>query len=170
MIIPEIAKRRSIRDYSSRPIEKKKLVRILEAGRLAPTARNKQDWRIIVIDDDGIKNRLIDAASPHQPFLREAPIILVACALDPDYVMRCGHPAFLIDLAIVLDHISLQAVREGLGTCWIGSFDEAKVRSVLKIPPPVRVVELMSMGYGATISPGPRPRKPQDDLFRWNEW
>jgi len=169
MIIEEIVRRRSIRSYLDRPVEKEKLVRILEAGILAPTARNQQDWRLIVVDDPETKEKLIEAASPHQPFLKQAPVILAACALNPGYVMRCGHPAFLINLAIVLDHISLQAVREGLGTCWIGSFDEAAALRALAIPSGVRIVELMSLGYPAQQPPASR-RKPFAELFRWNRW
>jgi nitroreductase len=168
-IIEEIASRRSIREYSPRPVEKEKLAHILEAGRLAPTARNQQDWRILIVSEPVVKERLIDEASPHQAFLKEAPLILAACALNPDYVMRCGHPAYLIDLAIVLEHIALQAVREGLGTCWIGSFDEARARAVLGVPAPVRIVELMSLGYPSRV-PDPRGRKPAQELYRWERW
>jgi nitroreductase len=168
-IIEEIVARRSIREYHPLPVEKEKLQRILEAGRLAPTARNQQDWRILIVSDPLLKERLVDEASPHQLFLKQAPIILAACALNPDYVMRCGHAAFLIDLAIVLEHIALQAVREGLGTCWIGSFDEGRAKSVLQVPAPVRIVELMSLGYPAAL-PDARERKPAQDLFRWERW
>lgn len=168
-IIEEIVSRRSIREYSEKPVEKEKLARIIEAGRLAPTARNQQDWRILIVSDPELKNRLIDEASPRQVFLKRAPIILAACALNPEYVMRCGHPAYLIDLAIVLDHIALQAVREGLGTCWIGSFDEGKAKSVLKVPDGVRIVELMSLGYPQRF-PDARERKPIHDLYKWESW
>ena len=168
-IIEEIVARRSIREYRPLPVEDEKLERILEAGRLAPTARNQQAWRILIVSDPLLKERLVDEASPHQPFLKQAPVILAACALNPDYVMRCGHPAFLIDLAIVLEHIALQAVREGLGTCWIGSFDEEKAKAVLKIPAPVRIVELMSLGYPVRI-PDARERKPARDMFKRGPW
>ena len=168
-IIEEIVHRRSIREYMEKPVEKEKLDRILEAGRLAPTARNQQDWRILIVTDPDVKNRLVDEASPRQAFLKQAPIILAACALNPEYIMRCGHPAYLIDLAIVLDHIALQAVREGLGTCWIGSFDEVRAKSVLKVPERVRIVELMSLGYSHR-PPNPRERKPVIDLYKWESW
>jgi len=168
-IIEEISARRSIREYAPGPVEKEKLERILEAGRLAPTARNQQDWRILIVSEAALKDRLITEASPHQPFLKGAPLILAACALNPNYIMRCGHHAFLIDLAIVLEHMALQAVREGLGTCWIGSFDEGKAKEVLGIPAPVRIVELMSLGYPAHL-PDARERKPAGDLFRWERW
>jgi nitroreductase len=168
-VIEEIVSRRSIRTYRPQPVESEKLDRILEAGRLAPTARNSQDWRILIVSDHEIKNALIDRASPRQAFLKQAPIILAACALNPDYIMRCGHPAYLIDLAIVLEHIALQAVREGLGTCWIGSFDEAGAKSVLKVPAAVRIVELMSLGYYDSL-PDARERKPVKELYRWETW
>lgn len=168
-IIEEIVNRRSVREYSEKPVEKEKLTNILEAGRMAPTARNQQDWRIIIVTDRQLKNRLIDEASPKQAFLKQAPIILAACALNPDYILRCGHPAYLIDLAIVLDHIALQAVREGLGTCWIGSFDEGKAKRVLKVPDPARIVELLSLGYYDRL-PFARERKPIQDLYNWESW
>ncbi len=168
-IIEEIVARRSIREYAPGPVEEEKLERILEAGRLAPTARNQQDWRILIVSDAALKERLVNEASPHQSFLKEAPLILAACALNPDYVMRCGYPAFLIDLAIVLEHIALQAVREGLGTCWIGSFDEGKAKEVLGVPAEVRIVELMSLGYPARL-PDARQRKAARDLFRRERW
>jgi nitroreductase len=168
-VIEEIMKRRSIRAYNEQSVEEDKLARILEAGRLAPTARNGQDWRILVVSDPEKIKTLIDQASPRQTFLKQAPIILAACALNPDYIMRCGHPAYLIDLAIVLDHIALQAVHEGLGTCWIGSFDEAKAKSVLNVPVSVRIVELMSLGHYDSL-PDPRERKPVKDLYKWETW
>lgn len=168
-LIEEIIARRSVREYAPRPIEEDKLIRVLEAGRLAPTARNQQEWRILVIDDPALKERLVDESSPHQPFLKQAPLILAACALNPSYVMRCGHPAYLIDLAIVLDHVSLQAVREGLGTCWIGSFDEKKAKAVLRVPDAVRIVELMSLGYPHR-QPAARERKPVAELYRRGGW
>ncbi|MCU0235507.1 MAG: nitroreductase family protein [Acidobacteria bacterium] len=168
-VIEEIVARRSVREYASGPVEKEKLQRILEAGRLAPTARNQQDWRILIVSDPALKARLVDEASPRQPFLKGAPLILAACALNPGYVMRCGHPAFLIDLAIVLEHIALQAVREGLGTCWIGSFDEGQAKRVLWVPEDVRIVELMSLGYPARL-PEPRERKPARELYGWEHW
>ncbi len=169
MLISAIEKRISVRRYDPRPIEPEKLARVLEAARRAPTAKNRQEWRLFLAVDAAVRQRLIDQASPHQPFLREAPVLIAACALDPAYVMRCGHPAFLIDLAIVLDHLSLQAAEEGLGTCWIGSFDEAPAKTALGIPDPVRIVQLMSLGYPAEPQ-SPRPRKPLGELVVTDRW
>jgi nitroreductase len=168
-IIEEIVDRRSIREYGRKTIEPEKLARILEAARLAPTARNQQDWKLILVKNPDIKEKLVDLASPQQQFLKGAPILIAACAMNPAYVMRCGHPAYIIDLAIVLEHIALQAVREGLGTCWIGSFDELKAKTVLNIPANIRIVELMSLGYPEQIPPA-RPRKPVEDLIKLDSW
>lgn len=169
MILEEISRRRSIRAYLPKPVEKEKMNRILEAAKLAPTAKNLQDWKLLVIDEKNIREELVDASSPHQTFLYTAPVLLAACAVNPNYVMRCGQPAYPIDLAIVLDHITLQAVREGLGTCWIGSFDEAEAKRVLGIPNEVRIVQLMSLGYYEN-APQARPRKDTGQLFKWNHW
>ena len=168
-VIEEIVNRRSIREYSPKAIEPDKLERLLEAARLAPTARNGQGWKLILVKNTDIKEKLVDMASPHQQFLKGAPILIAACALNPAYVMRCGHPAYLIDLAIVLEHVALQAVREGLGTCWIGSFDEEKAKTVLGIPQNVRIVELMSVGYPKQI-PFASSRKSIQDLSGWDSW
>lgn len=168
-IIEEIVNRRSIREYSRKTIEPEKLMRILEAARLAPTARNQQDWKLILVKNPDLKEKLVDWAAPHQQFLKSAPILIAACALNPAYVMRCGHPAYLIDLAIVLEHVALQAVHEGLGTCWIGSFDEVKAKTVLGIPQDIHIVELMSLGYAAQLPPA-RSRKSIQDLVGWNSW
>lgn len=169
MIIEEIVKRRSIRQYKPDPIEPDRLERVMEAGRLAPTARNAQQWKILIVEDGALRDRLVDEASPHQQWLKQAPVILVACGLDPGYIMRCDNPAYLIDVSIVLDHITLQAQREGLGTCWIGSFYQDKAKAVLGIPEDVGIVQLMSLGYPAQ-SPNPTPRKPLEEFYKKNYW
>ncbi len=169
MIIEEIVKRRSVRVYEPKPIEPEKLERIMKAGRLAPTASNDQEWKIIIVEDEAIRHRLVEEASPYQTWLKEAPVILAGCGLNPDRVMTCGHPSYIIDLSIVLDHISLQAVREGLGTCWIGSFFEDKAKKVLNIPGKIRIVELMSLGYPA-YTPPPTNRKPIEEFYNKNQW
>lgn len=168
-IIEEILNRRSIREYSHKAIEPEKITRLLEAARLAPTARNQQDWKLILVREQKLKEELVELASPNQPFLKDAQIIIAACALNPSYVMRCGHHAYLIDLAIVLEHVALQAVREGLGTCWIGSFDEGKAKMILNVPQDVRIVELMSLGYPERM-PSARVRKSISDLIKWDSW
>ena len=169
MLIDSITNRRSIRRYREQPVEKSQMERILEAARRAPTAKNRQDWKLVVVDDPVRRQALVDAAAPHQPFMRQAPVILAACALNPEYIMRCGIPAYPVDLAIVLDHVSLQAANEGLGTCWIGSFDQEPARRVLDIPDNVTIVQLMTLGVPDEDPPA-RTRKPLSELVLRNGW
>jgi nitroreductase len=141
-----IRTRKSVRAWSERPVEEDRLERVLSAARLAPSARNGQEWRFVVVRDPALRRRLgVEAAA--QEFVGAAPVVLACCAETDGRVMRCGQSAYPIDVAIAMDHLSLAAAAEGLGTCWIGSFDEGKVREILGIPPAVRVVELMPLGY-----------------------
>ena len=84
--------------------------------------------------------------------------------------MRCGQAAYPIDLAIAMDHLSLAAVAEGLGTCWIGSFDEAVVKQILGIPAAIRVVQLMPLGYPADTGPVAKSRLPLEQIVRHETW
>ncbi|MFN3699055.1 MAG: nitroreductase family protein [Dictyoglomus sp.] len=159
-------KRRSVRKYQNRDVEEEKLKRVLEAARLAPSARNRQEWRFIVVRSKDMKEKLVKEASPHQPFMLQAPVIIVAYVLDKNYIMRCGVPAHYIDVAIALTHIHLQAVEEGLGTCWIGSFYQDKVKEVLNLPEEAEVIQLMTLGY-PDEDPAPRSRLPLEEIVRY---
>jgi len=163
-----IEKRRSIRAYQDRPVEQEKLDRILEAARLAPSASNRQEWRFVVVRDPETRNRLMKAAS-NQPFVAQAPVVIACCAQTDSHVMRCGQLCYPIDVAIAIDHITLAAVEEGLGTCWIGAFSEAEAKEILGIPEHIRVVELLTLGYPAE-QPGPRRRKPLEEIVCYERW
>jgi len=162
-----IRARRSIRKLLDRPIEEEKLLTILEAGRLAPSARNMQDCRFIVVRDAATRQKLAVAARDQQ-FVGQAPVVIAACGTS-DLVMTCGQPAYAIDVAIALDHMTLAAASLGLGTCWIGAFYEDKVKEILGVPPEIRVVALMPLGYPA-VEPEPRPRKSLDEVIAWEHW
>jgi nitroreductase len=138
--------RRSIRAFAPRAVEDEKLERILEAVRLAPSARNVQEWRFVIVRDRAVRERLAFEAAA-QPFMAQASVLIACCAETDGRIMRCGQPAYVIDVAIAVDHLTLAAVREGLGTCWIGSFDEGMVKRILGIPSAIRVVQLMPLGY-----------------------
>ncbi len=165
-VFEAIKKRRSVRKYQNRDVEEEKLKRVLEAARLAPSARNRQEWRFIVVRSKDMKEKLVKEASPHQPFMLQAPVIIVAYVLDKNYIMRCGVPAHYIDVAIALTHIHLQAVEEGLGTCWIGSFYQDKVKEVLNLPEEAEVIQLMTLGY-PDEDPAPRSRLPLEEIVRY---
>ena len=168
-VFEAIRTRKSVRTYLDKPIEREKLEKVLEAARIAPSAGNRQEWRIIVVTDGARRRELADKATKHT-FVGEAPAILVWCAEDVDYVMPCGLHSFPIDLAIAIDHATLAAVEEGLGTCWIGGFDEGAVKEILCIPQDVRVVELLPIGYPADGSPVAKTRLEISQIVRYEKW
>ena len=127
-----IKQRRSIRKYKNQPIEPEKLDAVLEAARLAPSARNAQLWKFVVVQDESVRNQLAEATN--YKFIAEAPVVIAGVSLDPERVMRCEVPAYAVDLAIAMTNITLAAQALGLGTCWIGGFDQQIAREVLGIP------------------------------------
>ncbi|MDX9752734.1 MAG: nitroreductase family protein [bacterium] len=167
-VLEVIQQRYSVRAYKDRPVEEEKLTRVLEAARLAPSAKNRQEWRFIVVRDSQKRQALAQAARD-QHFVGEAPVILVCCAVTNHHMMTCGQYCYPIDVAIAMEHIALQAVAEGLGTCWIGAFYEYPVKKLLHIPDPVRVVELMPLGYPAD-DPLPKDRLPLEHIVMQEEW
>ncbi len=166
-LMQAIRARRSIRAFLDKPVEEEKLLAVLEAGRLAPSARNMQDWRFIVVKDAATRRRLAVAARDQQ-FVGQAPVVIAACGTS-DLVMTCGQPAYPIDVAIAVDHMTLAAASLDLGTCWIGAFYEDKVKEILGVPPEIRVVALLPLGYPAGET-APRPRKNLDDILAWEHW
>ncbi len=167
-VLEVIRNRRSIRDYSNKPVEKDKLMRILEAGRLAPSAKNMQEWRFVIVTDPATRKKLVTAAN-NQEFVGQAPVVIAACAEHDNHIMRCGQLTYPIDVAIALDHMTLQATAEGLGTCWIGSFYEDQVKQILGIPAQITVVELLTLGY-AGGPPRPLTRLAMEKIIHWETW
>jgi nitroreductase len=165
-VFEAIQKRRSIRLFVRRAIEPEKLQRVLEAGRLAPSARNMQNWRFISVHDQNLRNKLMDA-SKTQYFVGQAPAVIVGCGTMTDYVMSCGQHAYSINVAIAMTQMMLQAVEEGLGTCWVGAFDEEKVKELLSIPEDTRVVGLLPIGYPGE-KPDARTRNPYEEVINRN--
>jgi nitroreductase len=167
-VMEAIKKRESVRQYKDQPVEDEKLNLVLEAGRLAPSASNRQEWRYVVVKDRVKRQKLMEAAS-RQKFVAEAPIVVAACAETDNHVMRCGQLCYPIDVAISVDHMTLKAVEEGLGTCWIGAFDEDSVKDILGIPKGIRVVALLTLGYPKTVS-GTKSRKKLNAIVRYEQW
>ena len=167
-VMEAIRQRRSIRAYQDKPVEEEKLQAVLEAARLAPSASNRQEWRYIVVRDPEMRAKLAEAANG-QKFVGEAPVVIVACAKTDGHKMTCGEACYPIDVAISLDHVTLKAVEEGLGTCWIGAFSQPKVKKLLNIPEEIRVVELMPLGYPAD-EPAERSRLGLDEIIIPEKW
>jgi len=166
-ILEPIRKRYSCRAYQDKPIEQEKLDEIFEAARLAPSAKNLQDWRFVVVRDAETKVKLAEAAN-NQTFLSKAGVIIIACS-NNEYVMAGGQAIGPIDVAIALEHISLQAMELGLGTCWIGSYKEEKVREIAGIPDDIQIIELMGLGYPADKRREPK-RQPIEDIVCYEKW
>ena len=162
-----IRKRYSCRAYQQKPIEQEKLDQIFEAARLAPSARNTQDWRFVVVVDEKIKQDLAQATNRPDAF-EKAGAIIAACS-NSDHIMRCGQPIAPIDISIALEHIALQATELGLATCWIGSFDTEKVRMVLSIPDDIQIIELMTLGY-PDDKPKKAVREPVENIVCYDMW
>jgi nitroreductase len=154
--------RRSVRSYTQQTVESGKIGTILEAGRLSPSASNRQKWKFIVVRDPATREKLA-RASMNQTFVGQAPVVLVACATESKAVMRCGLPTYAVDVSIAFAYMLLQAHELGLGSCWIGAFDEDEVKSILGVPREVRVAALSPIGYPATEDAA-RPRKSLDEI------
>ena len=166
-VLSAIKNRRSIRKYQPRPIEKEKLEKVLEAARLAPSAMNTQPWRFIVVQDENLKEE-IKAAAGGREFFTEAPVILVACGLDTS-IMTCGHRMDSVNLSIAMSFVVLEAYEQGLGTCWIGSHNESKIKKILQIPEEYSVVTITPLGYPAE-DPAPKPRKTLEEVISYNKF
>jgi nitroreductase len=135
-----VQKRRSIRAYKSTHVPKAMLEKILESARLAPSAGNVQPWHFIVVTDAGKRERLAESILVR--FLKEAPVVVVGCGDQ-----KASPKWFMVDVAIAMQNMVLTATSEGLGTCWIGIFNENKVKELFKIPEQFRVVALLALGY-----------------------
>ena len=166
-IFEAIEKRYSCRAYKDKPIEPEKLGRVLESARLAPSAKNLQDWRFVVVTEPEKRAKVAEAACD-QKFLAKAGAIIVGCS-NSDETMRGGQAVAPIDVAIAMEHIALQAVEEGLATCWIGAFYADKVRSIVGIPENIQIIELMGIGYPAD-SPRAANRVPMDKIVCYEQW
>jgi nitroreductase len=155
--------RRSIRRFKSEPIPPQDLTAILEAGRQAPSAANRQPWHFVVVTDAEQKQRVAQACNG-QMWMADAACILVACGLP-----QVSAKWYLVDVAIALENMVLAAYSLGYGTCWIGAFDPAKVKQVCGIPADLDVVACTPLGV-PEIAPAARDRKPWDEVFSINSY
>jgi len=159
--------RRSIRSYKPDPVPEDVLKRVLEAVRIAPSGSNRQPWKFIIVKDEALKKRLVPACG-NQSFITEAPIVIVACGYNIHYNRGryMGNLSMLVDVSIAFTHLILAARTEGLGTCWIGDFNNAEVKKILDIPEDVNVVAITPLGYPkAEEFRGPGYRKPLTEII-----
>ncbi len=165
-----IEKRRSIRSYKDQEIEEDKLKYVLQAFRKAPSAKNLQPWKLVVIKNKKVIKDLAIACN-NQTFMEEAPVIITACAKEEEaYGTMGGYMnSYPIDIAIALEHLILAATEKGLGTCWIGAFKEQLVKDILGVPEEVKVVALTPLGYPAGEG-SIRGRKPLTEIISYDKY
>ena len=198
-VLDAIKKRRSIRNYKPDRIPDEAMDKLLNAMRLAPSGGNRQPYRFIIVQDNDTKAQLAAACrwNPRRPkgqeFIAEAPAVIVACGSAENAVTRYykDGQVFLaigrdiqaeidrgaaeyqslmeIDLAIAVDHLTLVAAEEGLGTCWIAALDEREIKKLLSVPEDMRVLVVMPVGYTASW-PEPRPRKPLEEIICYDKY
>jgi nitroreductase len=148
--------RKSVRSFLDAPVERDRLLACLEAARLAPSASNSQPWRFIVVDDAKVKKELCDRAFSGiysvNSFCRTAPVVVVVLSQKSKFLTRIGARLrgtnyYLIDLGIACEHLVLQAEDLGLGSCYIGWFNEQAVKRILNVPRSNKVELLIALGY-----------------------
>jgi len=159
-----IRRRYSVREYRPGPVSEDALGRILEAGRLAPTAANRQPFRVVVLETKGRGEAL--GRVYHRAWFLQAPVVIcVAGVPEEAWVRKDGRSHMDVDAAIVMDHMILAATDEGLGTCWIANFDMDAAREVFELRAGEVPLLLTPLGHAAD-RPAPRQRRGLESLVR----
>ena len=166
-VLDVIRERGSVREYEDRLVPDDVMQQVFEAARLAQSAGNRQPWEFIVVREKDLKNKLASS------FVGEAPVVIV-CVAHPE---NCGHvgtlDSYLVDIAIAVENMALVSWELGLGSCWIGSYDEDKIKRLLGIPENLRVVSLLTMGYPAEKPPNQivrQRRKPSTQIIHYEKY
>jgi nitroreductase len=162
-LVDVVLSRRSIRRYEQKEIPKDVLDKILDAGRQAPSAANRQPWHFIVVSDLEIKKKL--SKGMFNRFIKNAPFTIVGCAHKDLIAGKWS----IVSTTIALQNMVVAAWAMGVGSCWIGDFNEGKVKKLLSIPENWNIVALVSFGYPAE-KPQPRKRKPVEEIVGFNKF
>lgn len=136
----------SVRRFKDQDVEQEKIDKLIEAARIAPSAKNVQPWHFVVIKDKEKRAKLTDICKG-QKFVSQAPVSIAVCANHRDYTMTCGEKAYTVDATIAAEHIALEAVELGLGTCWLGAFYADQLAELIELPEEYKVVTLLPIGY-----------------------
>jgi nitroreductase len=178
-----IRSRRSVRKYDVRPVEEEKLKAVLEAVRMAPSWANMQCWRMVIVKEAGMKQKISDLsfvesffapkgykANPSKKALTEAPVVIVLCADPANSGTLWEQKYYLVDCGIASQNLMLAARAQGLGTVFVGVYEEEKIKSLLSIPASVRIVGLFPLGYPVEEGKAGPPRKPLDEICFTETW
>jgi nitroreductase len=169
----DLAKRRySARSYLPKQIDDGKLLKVLEAGRVAPSAVNIQPWHLVVLRDEENKKKIYPAYK--REWLKEAPVLIVVCGdHSVSWKRSDGKDYCDEDIAIIVDHMTLQAAELELGTCWVCNFDRNKISEVLNLPKQVEPIVILPLGYPADTVDVERhsiKRKPIEKIVHWEKY
>jgi nitroreductase len=163
-----IESRYSVRGYKPDPVSDETLHRVLQAARQAPTAANRQPFRILVIHTEGREEELRRVYG--RPWFTDAPLVLAVVAVPGEAWRRSDDkPYDEVDATIAMDHLVLAATALGLGTCWIAAFDPAAARDVLGLPDDVEPVAFTPLGY-PDKGPATTGRRPLEELVKYERW
>jgi nitroreductase len=159
--------RRSIRRYRPDPVPDEMVEQLLEAGRWAPSASNRQPWAFIVVRDETIRQQVAQHAAYY--FIRwahveEAPLLIILCGEGRNRIYR---PFLHEDVGLAGGQMMLQAKALGLGSCWIGALDRKAIAGILKLPDRMEIVGLLTVGFPAE-DPPPPPRKPLAEIVHYD--
>lgn len=176
-----ITARKSTRKYIDKPVEPEKLEQIMTAAQLAPSWRNGQCWKFVVVTDPDTKKELIRGTSVfNQSWMGKESAIVVACGNPDQSGFRNEQNYYLVDVAIASEHLVLAATALGLGTCWIGGFEEDKVKSMLAVPKSYRITAMIALGHPSAkegivgkITKSvvkSKNRKSLSEVFSMNKW
>ncbi|GHV76124.1 nitroreductase [Spirochaetia bacterium] len=175
-----IEKRRSIRKYKSNKIDDNLINKLMQSAILAPSGDNTQPWRFIIVDDVKIQKEIIKL-SHNQKWMETAPVLIVCIAdicsriKDSDNLILDEESSIfelkqiIRDTTISIEHIVLEAVNQGLGTCWVAWFKQNEMKTLLGIPNNKYVVGILTIGY-ADEEPKQRPRKTMEEIVHKNKW
>ena len=174
-----VKKRQSTRRYLNKPVERDKIERCIEAARLAPSATNTQPWKFIVVDNpelrEKVANKTFNQIVSFNRFSLQAPVLIVITSNRMNFSNKItqtlkNRELTPIDIGIAAEHICLQAAEEGLGTCFMGWFDEKGVKKLLNIPASKRVELIIAMGYPASDIIRAKTRKKLNEIMTYNHY
>lgn len=167
-LLRAIAERRSTVSFRDEALGQDVIDRILEAGRRAPSAKNRQPWRFIVVRSAEVRGKIF-SASYQQDHVGEAPVIIALCTTNVDYRMPNGHYSYPMDIAIAASFMMVQAEAEGIGSCPLGTYDEQLIKEILSVPYSMRIPLLLLIGKSAD-RPEFRERKSLDRIVAYDHW
>lgn len=179
-MLSQIENRRSIRKYNSQEVDKEKILQIIDSARLSPSGSNTQPWNFIIVTSESMKEK-ITTVDHNQRWMMSAPVFIVCVAdirsrITSDILINLDENSpepelkqIIRDTAIAIEHMCLQAEQLGLSTCWTAWFNQNDIRPVLGIPEDKYVCCVLTLGY-ANEQPEQRPRKPLNEIIRYEKW